>query len=59
MATPKRRWHQFSLLALLILITVISAPLGWLAYERNKVQRRDAADGPAVDPLAGKEVFEL
>ncbi len=43
MATSKRRWHQFSLLALLLLITGISVPLGWLAFERNKVQRRHAA----------------
>ena len=40
---PKRRWYQFSLLALLLLTTVISVPLGWLAYERNKVRQREAA----------------
>src|SRR6185295_8599234 len=32
---PKRRWYQFSLRMLLVLVTVIAASLGWLMRERR------------------------
>ena len=38
-ANPKRRWLQFSLRGLLLLMVVIAVPLGW----RHRVrQQRDA-----------------
>ena len=30
-------------MALLVTMTLVSAPLAWLAYERNEVERREAA----------------
>src|SRR5438045_2128315 len=38
-ARPKRRWYQFTVGGLLILTTLVSLPLGWYAYERNKAWR--------------------
>ena len=40
---PKRRWFQFSLKAVLVVIMLVSVPLAWLAYERNEVRKREAA----------------
>ena len=42
-ATPKRRWFQFSLMALLVVMTLACVPLSWLAYERYEVGKRAAA----------------
>ncbi len=33
---PKRHWYQFTVGGLLILTTIVSLPLGWYVYERNK-----------------------
>jgi len=44
MATShKRQRCQYSLRSLILLPTICCLPLAWLAYERNEVQRREAA----------------
>ncbi|MCE9526593.1 MAG: hypothetical protein K8R36_11120, partial [Planctomycetales bacterium] len=55
-AKPRRPWYQFSLLGMLIVITLASVPLGWLAYERNEVRKRAAAIA-RIEELNGKVVF--
>src|SRR5262245_12117282 len=40
---PKRRWLQFSLRTMLVVMTLASVGLGWLAYERNEVRKRQEA----------------
>ena len=43
---PKRRWFQFSLKSLGVLVALICVGLAWLAYERSVVQeRREAIAG--------------
>lgn len=56
-AKPKRRWYQFSLRAMLVVLTFLCFPLGWLAYERNVVRRRDAAVA-ASKTLGGRLEFD-
>ena len=40
---PKRRWYQFTVGGLLVLTTLVSLPLGWYAYERNKAWQAQKA----------------
>lgn len=40
---PRRRWYQFSLLTLLIGLTLFSLPLGYVAWEREQCRRGEAA----------------
>lgn len=49
---PKRRWLQFSLRTMLVLVLVVSVPLGWFAREvqRVRVQRKAAT---AIQELGG------
>jgi hypothetical protein len=49
---PKRRWLRFSLKTMLVVMTLMSIPLGWLAYERNEVSKRKAAIA-AIEKLGG------
>jgi hypothetical protein len=51
--TPCRRWLQFSLRTLLVLMLVLGAGLGWLAHEaeRARAQRKLAA---AIEQLGGR-----
>lgn len=37
---PRRRWFQFSLATLLVVMTLFAAIAGWLAWEMNFVQQR-------------------
>ena len=37
---PKRRWFAFSMRKTLLLILIVSLPLGWVAYERRKIAER-------------------
>ena len=39
----KRRWLQFSLRTMLVVMTLAAVGLGWLAYERNEVLKRQEA----------------
>src|SRR5436190_10979545 len=36
---PKRRWYQFSLLTMLVVLTLTSVPLGYIAWEREECRR--------------------
>ena len=57
---PKRRWYQFSLLTLLVVMTVaIVAFGGWVQYRRQRVQEnRDrvatSEEAMAIEKLGGK-----
>jgi len=53
----RRPWYQFSLRTLILLLTIVSVPLGWLAYERNELRKREAAIA-AIENLGGKVKFD-
>jgi internalin A len=40
---PRRRWYQFSLITLLIGLTLFSLPLGYIAWEREQCRRGEEA----------------
>ena len=43
-AKPKRRWYQFSLSSLLVLMTAIAiGPGGWILYEQQQARRQKTA----------------
>ncbi len=44
MTAPRRRW-SYSLRTLLVVVTVVAAPLGWVAYQLNWIRQRHAALG--------------
>jgi hypothetical protein len=50
---PRRRWLQFSLRTLMVLLLVLGAGLGWLAHEaeRARAQQKLAA---AIQQLGGR-----
>jgi hypothetical protein len=41
-AKPRRRWFQFSLRTLLIVVAILSVPLGWVGWKKGQVQRERA-----------------
>ncbi len=41
--TPKRRWFQFRLRAMLVAMTIIACGCGWFAYRLQKAQRQHIA----------------
>src|SRR5437762_9621719 len=51
-----RRWVQFSLRAMLVVMTMASVGLGWLAYERNEVRKHEDAVA-AIRKLGGAVRF--
>ena len=53
---PKLRWYQLSLRGLLLATGVICPLLAWLAYERNEVQKQEAAIA-AIKKLGGYAEF--
>jgi hypothetical protein len=55
--TPKRRWYQFSLKAMLVVMTLACVGLGWLAYERNELRKREVAIA-AIEKLGGIVEFD-
>lgn len=56
-ATPKRRWLQFSLRTLLVMMTMACVGLAWLAYQRNEVRKREAAIA-AIEEMGGEIHFD-
>jgi hypothetical protein len=53
---PRRRWLQFSLRTMLVLVLICSLPCGWLAYEVGKA-REQAAAAKAIEELGGLVEF--
>ncbi len=41
-AKPRRRWFRFSMRTLLIVVTVLSVPLGWVGWRLGQVRRERA-----------------
>jgi hypothetical protein len=55
-AQPRRRWFRFSLRTLLIVITVLSLPLGWIGWRLQQV-RRERATVVWVQKMGGQVKF--
>jgi hypothetical protein len=53
----KRRWLQFSVRTLLVLMLLASVPLGWVRIELNRIAREDEAVA-AILELGGSVSFE-
>jgi hypothetical protein len=48
--TPKRRWFQFGIGTLFVLVTALAAILGWASYQLNWIrQRREMVSRPDVE----------
>ncbi len=56
-AKPRRRWLRFSLRTLLIVVTVLAVPLGWVGWRRQQV-RREQATITWVKEAGGYVVYE-
>ena len=46
---PRRRWYQFSLRTLLILVTLSAVPLGWVGSKMAQARREQ----PAIEAIEG------
>jgi hypothetical protein len=57
-ATPKRRWYQFSLKTVLVVLTLLClGPGGYVAYEQAKARKHKAAV-EAIEKFGGKVEFD-
>ncbi len=55
---PKRRWFQFSLRSLLILVTLSAVPLGWLGFRLRQAQvQRQAIH--QITSLGGGGIYDV
>jgi Leucine Rich Repeat (LRR) protein len=55
---PKRRWYQFSLLTLLVVLTLLCVgPGGFVAYEQRKARQQQAAV-EAIEKLGGSVEYD-
>ena len=46
---PRRRWYQFSLRTMFVLVFVVSVPLAWVGYSLSWIrQRHEALDARLV-----------
>ncbi len=55
-AQPRRRGFRFSLRTLLILVTVLSVPLGWVGWKLREV-RREQATIDWIEEMGGEASF--
>ncbi len=55
--TPRRRWLQFSLRTLMVLVVIVSLPLGWFAYRLN-LAREQRAVIDAIHALGGSTEYD-
>ena len=45
---PRRRWYQFSLRTLLIVVTLSAVPLGWFAWKVEQGRRQERRERPVI-----------
>ena len=53
---PKRRWFQYSVRTLLVLVTVAAVPCSWVAVKTQQA-RRERAIAPAIERIGGTAVW--
>jgi len=61
---PRRRWFRFSLRTMLVLVTFLAIPLGWVGCQLNWIRQRHAflkQDGvyPSAPGHPGPNSFEI
>jgi hypothetical protein len=55
---PKHRWLQFSLRTLLVLVLIVSMPLGWFAFKLRQAREQREAIG-RIEELGGFAVYDF
>jgi hypothetical protein len=55
-AKPPQRWFRFSLRTLLIVVTVLAVPLGWVGWRLRQVRREQATIAWVVE-IGGRVYF--
>jgi len=56
-ATTHRRWYQFSLKALMVLVVVVAVPCGWLKWKLDRKQR-DREALAEIEKAGGGYVYD-